>query len=410
MLSNYTKTLFALELWQLASLAAALVVSFSLSYTFARLTLFVTRRIVATHFRLFDRQELRPLLRPVRWLYMVAIVAAIVPFLELASTPHSVITTSLKFAALFSATWLIFRIFDVVINHLSSQVGKGHAGVTSMLPLIRRSGKTLIGILAIVASLQNLHIDVTALIAGLGVGGIAIALASQKTLENLFGGVMIILDQPIRVGEECRFGTQTGVVEDIGLRSTRIRTPERSVIAVPNSDLSQMQIENLTLRDRIRLSSSFGLRYETTADQLRNVLIEIRKILYAHPKIDRDPARVRLVNFGAQAIEIEIVAYVLTSSATEHLAIKEDILLRIMQVVHDSGTAFALPSLVNYRSEHDFLDSQLKAESEARVAALRKAHQLPLPEFSDDQIADMDDTIDYPPLGAANDNPKVRYS
>jgi MscS family membrane protein len=412
MLPNFLveRTFFQLELWQWLVLAVVGIAAYFLSYTFARITLFFARRDLVRQIPDFDRQSIRLTFKPVRLIYLVIIVAMVVPFLDLAKTPWLIVVTALKIIVVLSLTWLAFRALDVLMTLLRHRLEeKGRASIIVTLPLLRRSVKIAVGVLCGLAVLQNLHIEVTALIAGLSVGGVAVALASQKTLENLFGGLMIILDQPIRVGEECKFNNQQGIVEGIGLRSTRIRTPERSLIAIPNSDLSQMHLENLSERDRIRFTTTFGLRYETSPEQLRNVLIEVRQILYSHPKIDRDPARVRLINFGTNALEIEIVAYVLTSSNTEHLAVKEDILLRIMEAVYGSGTAFALPSLVSYTGAHEFLDKRKKTQAEERVASLRSNRQMPLPEFSDEQIANIDDTIDYPPRGSANDDPKTRY-
>ena len=156
------------------------------------------------------------------------------------------------------------------------------------------------------------------------------ALASQKTLENLFGGMMVIGDSPIRIGNFCRVGTMTGTVEDIGLRSTRIRTFARTVISIPNADLASQSIENFAARDKILFNPVFALRYETTADQLRFVLAEIRALLYRHQQVETSSARVRLLRFAASGLEVEIFAYVTVTDYDEFLAIQEDLLLRLM--------------------------------------------------------------------------------
>ena len=156
-----------------------------------------------------------------------------------------------------------------------------------LVRLINRLGK--VACWRIVCALVLLHLsgfDLTAVLTGLGLGGVAIAFAAQKTLENLFGGIMVISDKPIQVGDFCRAGEFTGVVEDIGLRSTRLRTLERTIVSIPNGQLATMSLENFTQRDRIRFRHMIGLRYETTADQLRYVLAEIRQLLYEHSKVD----------------------------------------------------------------------------------------------------------------------------
>jgi MscS family membrane protein len=130
---------------------------------------------------------------------------------------------------------------------------------------------------------------------GLGIGGLGLALAAQKTLENLFGGIMIITDEPLRVGDFCQVADHIGTVEDIGLRSTRIRTLARTVVAVPNGQLATMNVENFSLRDKLWLRHAIGLRYETSTDQMRHLLASVRSMLYAHPKIETESARIRFV-------------------------------------------------------------------------------------------------------------------
>ena len=152
-----------------------------------------------------------------------------------------------------------------------------------------------------IAVLENFGFNVTGVLAALGVGGLAVALAAQKTVENLFGGVTLIADQPVRVGDLCRFGDRTGTVEDIGLRSTRLRTPERTVVSVPNGEFASMQLENFAPRDRIRLQAMLALRYETTPAQMRAVLSAISKLLLGNPKIAPNSAYARFVGFGVSA-------------------------------------------------------------------------------------------------------------
>jgi MscS family membrane protein len=187
-------------------------------------------------------------------------------------------------------------------------------------------------------------LNLTAVLTGLGVGGIAVAFAAQKTLENLFGGVMIISDQPIRVGDYCKAGEFQGTVEDIGLRSTKLRTLNRTVVSVPNGQLATMSLENFTLRDKILFHHKLQLRYDTSADQLRYVIAEIRKVLYEHPKVETATARVRFTGFHVSAVKLEVFAYVLETVYENFLAIQEDILLRCIDIVEKSGTTFALPS------------------------------------------------------------------
>jgi MscS family membrane protein len=251
-----------------------------------------------------------------------------------------------------------------------------------------------------------LGVHVTALIAGLGVGGIALALAAQKTVEHLFGGASLVADQPVQVGDFCRFGDQIGTVEGIGLRSTRVRTLARTIVSIPNGEFASMQIENFGKRDRIWLQTTLRLRYETTSDQLRHVLVRVRELLYAHPMVYPDPARVRLVDLGPYALELEIFAYVRTQDYNEFLAVREDIYLRIMDIVAQSATGFALPSQTIYRASEG-LDPERARAVEAEVRRWRAEGSLPLPEFPADRLAELRDTLDYPPNGSPEGKPRA---
>jgi len=255
--------------------------------------------------------------------------------------------------------------------------------------------------LAFLAVLQNIGINVTGILAGLGIGGLAVALAAQKTVENLFGGVTLILDQPVRVGDFCRFGDRVGTVEEVGLRSTRVRTLDRTVVSIPNGHFSSLELENFTLRDRIWLNTTLGLRYETTPDQLRHVLVEIRRMLYAHPRIDSEPARIRFASFGAYSLDLEIFAYVRTSDYEEFLAVREDVYLRIMDIVAESGTGFAFPSQTTYFARDTGLDEAKRRTAEAQVRAWREQGSLCLPDFPPETVKALDRTLDYPARGAA---------
>jgi len=198
------------------------------------------------------------------------------------------------------------------------------------------------GLLAVGAG--RLGIPVYGIIAGLGVGGLAIALAAQPSLENLIGGLNLFADKPMKVGDYCKYGTDAGTIEAIGIRSTRIRGDDRTLTAIPNAMLSKMPVVNLTQRDRRLIQSVIGVRYETRPEQLHYLLVSIREMLVGHPRIEPDSARARFIGFGATSLDIEVFAYVMTRDSAEFLGIREDILLRVMDIMEQSGTGFAFPS------------------------------------------------------------------
>ena len=308
--------------------------------------------------------------------------------------------------AVIALTWLGLRLMDVVRDMARlAVIRRGQMTTLPAIDLAERVAKLVVLVLGLLTVLGVVGVNITALVAGLGVGGIAIALAAQKTLEHLFGGLTLIADQPVKVGDFCRFGDQVGTVERIGLRSTRVRTLDRTVVSVPNGDFAGLRLENFAERDRIWLQAKLGLRYETTPDQLRHVLIHLRELLYAHPRIDPDPARVRFMGFGAYSLDLEIYAYVRTADYNEFLAVREDVYLRIMDVVAASGTAFAFPSQTNYSSAQG-IDAERARLAEAEVQGWREHGTLPLPEFPVERVTALRDTLDYPPKGSPQFRPR----
>lgn len=238
-------------------------------------------------------------------------------------------------------TWLLLRLIDIIFlkaeDHL---MARGQGGAVAMLPLGRRAAKVFLIAIAVLAFLQNVGFNVSGLLAGLSVGGLAVALAAQETVKNFFGGVTLIANQPVRVGDLCRFGDKTGTVEDISLWSTRVRTPDRTVISIPNAQFASMQLENFAPRDRIRLATAIGLHTDTTAEQVRRVLAELTALLREHPQVDASTARAQFCGFGNTALRIEISAYLLTADFQEYAAIREELFLRIMDIVGASGGKF----------------------------------------------------------------------
>ena len=213
---------------------------------------------------------------------------------------------------------------------------------------------------------SSIGIPLTPVLAGLGVGGLAVALAAQSTIENVIGGLTLFGDRPVRVGDFCRFGTTLGTVEEIGLRSTRIRTLERTVVTVPNAEFSKMELENLNLRDQMLLHTTIGLRYETTAEQLRGVLAALYEMLLRHPEVVKDPLWVRFAGFGAYSLDVELFAYIDSRDRLEFFAIREDIFLRMMDLIDAAGTGFAFPSQTHYLAQ----DPGLKGGPQQTAAAL----------------------------------------
>jgi MscS family membrane protein len=206
--------------------------------------------------------------------------------------------------------------------------------------LIRLGGKVLTFALVswiLLSAADSIGIPVTPLMAGLGAGGLALALASQYTLENLIAGLVIFADKPVRIGDDCQFGSVRGHVERIGLRSTRIRGADRSVISVPNAEFAKMQLVNFTARDHIPMSLTLTLQPDIAPRPLRKMLQRLHDVLLDHPRLANEPASARLASATPSAITVEVSAIALTGDDDEHLAIREEVLLEMMDVIRSCG-------------------------------------------------------------------------
>lgn len=386
-----------IALWQWIGLLLLVPLAWALSWTVAALVAHAARPLVQRSRTTLDEKLLASMLAPLRLGVALLVFGTAVLALRLPAPAVALVAAFDSALAVVVLAWATLRLVDVSASvAMEALVARGRAAAVSVVPLGSKAAKIAILGFALLAILQNVGINVTGLLAGLGIGGLAVALAAQKTVENLFGGVTLIVDQPVRVGDFCRFGDRIGTVEEIGLRSTRVRTLDRTVVSIPNSQFAAEQLENFSRRDLIWLHTTIGLRYETTPDQLRWILLEIRTMLYAHPKVHPDPARIRFVGFGAYSLDCEIFAYVLTADYGEFLAIQEDIFLRIMDIVATSGSGFAFPSQTAYLASDTGLDESRRGRVESQVQAWRERHEMYLPEFPRETIAKLRATLPYP--------------
>ena len=257
-----------------------------------------------------------------------------------------------------------------------------------------------VSVLILLEGAALLGLPLASVLAGLGIGGLAVALAIRPTLENLIGGVILYIDQPVRVGDFCSFGDKSGTIEAIGVRSTKIRALDRTVITVPNAALADMQLTNYARCDRMLIQKTVGLRYETSADEARFVLVKIREMLHAHPKIDAETVRVRFADYGSSSLDIAIRVYALTNDWNEYFAVQEDILLRMKDLVEKAGSGFAFPSQTLYLARDGGLDEDAGAASEAEVDRWRRRGELPFPRLSRARLDALQGALDYPPRGS----------
>jgi MscS family membrane protein len=245
-----------------------------------------------------------------------------------------------------SAAWLIVRISDTIVNFVRDRYfQRMQVERATFVGLLGRLFKILVGLVLIVLLLTRAGVNVSALIAGLGIGGIALALAAQKTLADLFGGLSIIMRGAVRVGDFCQIDGITGTVEDIGISALSLRTLDRSIVSIPNSKVAEVGLQNFQLRDQFWLRQNFTLQFDTRHDVVKIVLDEIVVILRAHPDIDKISARARLINLTTSGPQIEVFAYYRKQGAdwAAFLAQQEALVLKMMGAIEAAGASLASP-------------------------------------------------------------------
>jgi len=385
-----------MPLWQWLGILAAIPISLPIGWAVV-LLLAIPRRIWLKFRNQPNLHAYNRMSTPLLLFFSAIAHRTIVHYLGLPILPRLYYSRVIGIVLCIGFFWFLLRLSTLTMQRLRMRaVNAGRVGTGTLMVLGERLLSAVVVVAAVLAMLSIMGFNLTTVLAGLGIGGIAIAFAAQKTLENLFGGISVLADEVIRVGDSCRFGDRVGVVEDISLRSTRIRTNERTELSIPNGALATMNIENLTRRDKILFNPTIGLRSESSADQLRYVLAEIRRMLYEHPKVETDTARIRFAGFDNSALNMEIFSYVLTRDFAEFTGIREDLLLRIMDIVEQSGSDFASPTQNLYLSRDPGLDKEKATTAEHQVEHWRDQNKLPFPDFAPEDKSAFRGTIIYP--------------
>jgi MscS family membrane protein len=312
----------------------------------------VTRPIVAlAEFaarRLMPRANLAALevlVGPLRLLLSIAVFRAGVEWIGLSALFRLYLERIVTLVFFVALAWLAMGIVDILMGRVRAVLQtKHHTFSYTAMPMASRFLKIIVGVLMIAAVLSSWGYNTTTILAGLGVGGLAVALAAQKTIENLFGGVAVITDQPVAVGDFCRVGDLVGTVEDVGLRSTRIRTLNRTIVTVPNAEFSSMKLENFSKQDKMWFHITLNLRRDTLPGQVRELLQAITKMLKEHAKVEPGELPVRFVGVGTYSLDMEVFAYILTRDGDEFLKLQQELLLWILDAVQAAGTSLALPT------------------------------------------------------------------
>ena len=384
-----------IQVWLWVGILVLLIVAYFAALVATKIVIFFVNRTKA---RLSDQAE-KVIRGPARLLFFVLIGRAGIDLLGPSVTLRAALEG--QTLLLVAIAWLIIGLLESGIGRIAERLrrsGQGQAIV--LLPTVTNALKFIVIGVAALVWLDNIGVKVTTLLAGLGLGGLALALGLQKSIENVVGAVSLLTLQPVRVGDFCRFGSTVGTVEEIGLNATRVRTLDRTVVNVPNAQFSNLHLDNFTRRDKIWYHPRIRLRYDTTPDQIRYILVEVRKLLYSHPKVSSDPARIRFEEFGVYSLDLGIFAYITVTDFDEFLEIAEDLNLRIMDVVAKGGAKLTLPSQTTYLENGLGADQPQIRGAEEQVRKWRDQNELYLPRFPQEKIAELQGSLEYPPIGS----------
>jgi MscS family membrane protein len=293
-------------------------------------------------------------------------------------------------ALIFGFYWALTHVTRVIAEHIGRDLSRsGRMTERSLISLARRLLNAFVFVMVGLIALSTVGVNVTTALAGLGIGGLAIGLGAQKTFENLLGGISILTDRALQIGDLCRIGDQTGTVEDIGLRSTRLRTQDRTLVSIPNGTVATAVLENYRWRDKILSRQIVRLKYDLAPDHLRYVLAQLRAVIDKNPKIEPKTWRVRLLRFADYAYEVEICGYILERDYNAYLAVQEELILQLIDSIEHAGTTVALPSQSSIVLEDKWNTPERAAAAEAAKDAIKKqrdpgAPGIDHPQFSPD--------------------------
>lgn len=281
---------------------------------------------------------------PVATFVMVTGIFAALKVLKLSETADRSIGYGSTVAFSLVLFWGLLRAFGAIIDHAAEIAREKQLGIAAFMPWIKKTLITIFVVIGVLLTAQSLGADVKAFLAGLGIGGLAFALAAQDTIANLFGSIVVAIDQPFKIGEAVKIGTNTGTVEDIGLRSTKIRLIDQSLVVLPNKMVASEPITNLSRFIRRRVEQTLGLTYDTTPEKMEAVIDDIRTLLKNQPEIDPKSVVVVFSGFAASSLDILVVYVTVSPDAMAWLLLRERMNLALMKTVAARGLSFAFPT------------------------------------------------------------------
>lgn len=331
-----------------------------ISFLIERICLFFFKRILKLSRKTktdLDDQLISKSSRPIGNYILLLGIYIIIQILKLPKVPvdiRAIALTGTKVAVVLNTLWLLLRLTDVLGSYLFSKVVKTSSRLDDQLiPIFQKTVKVFLYILGIIYLIQAFGYSISGVLAGLGIGGLAVALAAKDTLANLFGSITLITDRPFRVGDWIKVGDDEGYVEQIGFRSTRIRTFPKTQITIPNSVIANTSINNFSRMPKRRVKMTVGVTYETNADQMEAVVNKIRDLLRDHPEVDPEFLMVNFTDFGGSSLDILVYYFTKSTKWAHYLQVRQEINLSIMRVIEESGLSIAFPSRTVYLKSED---------------------------------------------------------
>jgi MscS family membrane protein len=322
--------------WQWLALPLLAILAIALGRILSHAAAYVAQRIFRK--RHWSERLFQGLTKPVTVALALGLLAFVVPYLSLTLAAEEILNRVFRALAYLTFFWALLRAVAVLGDELlQADWARTRPTARSLSAVAVSLGKVIVGAFALMVALSELGYPVTSVVAGLGIGGIALALAAQKTVENLFGSISILADQPFRVGDTVRVDTIEGTVESVGLRSTRIRTVERTQVVFPNGKLADMRIESLGPRDRIRFAAKLQLSRPTTPEQIRTVVGKVDAAVRKHGAVKLDDVFVHFSGIGEASFDVDVSAPIDTVDAIEFAKIKEELLLMCLEALDASG-------------------------------------------------------------------------
>lgn len=291
----------------------------------------------------------RDLIKPATFLVIISGIYISIIIHSLSPSVTGWIEKVFLFLLTVNVLWLLMRTIDAVAEQMSLVADGTESRMDDQLvPILRKIAKFILVAIGIIFYMQSNGYPVSGILAGMGIGGLALALAAQDSISGIFASVVIFLDKPFMVGDFVEVNGVNGTVEEIGIRSTRIRTVEKTLVTLPNKEIMDSNINNYSKRPMRRTATTIGVTYDTTPEKMKELLEQLRSMLKDYEEVDNDNVYVHFTGFGDSSLDIDLKYFIMTIDYGKWLDTKEDINLKIMHIVYDLGLDFAFPSTTVY--------------------------------------------------------------